>query len=349
MEILDRFAAFIKSEGLCQTEDRILLAVSGGMDSMLLLHLFSSAGYALGVAHCNFALRGAASDADEHLVRDVAYRLGVPFHVRRFDTERHAAAHGISIQMAARDLRYAWLEETRKAGGYDCIAVGHHLNDSLETALINWVRGTGLAGMAGILPKRGQVIRPLLFATREEVASAVETFGLAYREDASNQSVKYTRNKIRLEVIPKLKELNPDLERTFAANTYLFTESLELVRNEVERLRSALLEEYEPNRFRIRRQDLAQLVPRRLLVGELLRPFGFAPTAVDDLLRIDEKASGKLIEAAGYVLHVDRVFLYIHPGPATAVAGESVIAAVEEPVRWGDYEFVASASSSLEI
>lgn len=349
MEILDRFAAFVKSEELCQPGDRILLAVSGGMDSMLLLHLFSSAGYALGVAHCNFALRGDDSDADEQLVRDTANRLGVPCHVRRFDTEGYATANGISIQMAARDLRYAWLEETREAGGYACIAVAHHLNDSLETALINWVRGTGLAGMVGILPKRGKVIRPLLFATREEVATAVETFGLAYREDASNQSVKYARNKIRLEVIPKLKELNPDLERTFAENTFFFAESLELVRMQVARLREELVEEYAPGHFRISRQAVASLVPQRLLVAELLRPFGFSVAAVGDLLRMAADASGKQVEAADYVLHIDREQLFIHPRLAAPARGEALVERVGESVRWGEYEFVASESTDASI
>lgn len=349
MEIQDGFAAFVKSEGLCEPQDRILLAVSGGMDSMLMLHLFSSAGYTFGVAHCNFALRGEESDADEQLVRDTAHRLGRPFYVQRFDTQNYGAAHGISIQMAARDLRYAWLEETRQAEGYDYIAVAHHLNDSMETALINWVRGTGLAGMAGIAPKRGQVIRPLLFATREEVALAVETLGLAYREDGSNQSVKYTRNKLRLDVIPMLKELNPGLERTFAANIFFFTESLELLQMEANRLRGELLEEYEPGHFRLRRKAIAQLKPKRLLLTELLRPFGVAVAAVNDLLGMDESASGKHIEAPKAVLHVDRAYVFIHPRVPPATSREVIIAGAGERVRWGEYEFIASESSDIRV
>lgn len=349
MEIQDGFAAFVKSESLCQSQDRILLAVSGGMDSMLMLHLFSSAGYTFGVAHCNFALRGEDSDADERLVRDTAHQLGHPCYVRRFETETYAAAQGISIQMAARDLRYASLEETRQTEGYDYIAVAHHLNDSMETALINWVRGTGLAGMAGISPKRGQIIRPLLFATREEVASAVNALGLAYREDASNQSVKYTRNKLRLDVIPMLKELNPGLERTFEANSFFFAESLELLQMETDRLRNELLEEYEPGRFRLRRAAIAQLKPKRLLVSELLRPFGFAVAAVNDLLGMDERVSGKQIESTGAVLYVDREYVFIQPKHAAPHNHDALIVRADERVQWGDYEFMASESSDVSV
>lgn len=349
MVILDRFAAFVKSERLCQPHDRVLLAVSGGMDSMLMLHLFVQAGYTLGVAHCNFSLRGADSDADEQLVRDAAARLGLPFHTRRFETESYAATHGISIQMAARDLRYAWLEEIRQTGGYRFIAVAHHLNDSLETALINWVRGTGLAGMSGISPKRGWIIRPLLFATREEVAEAVECLALDYREDASNRSVKYARNKIRLEVVPALKELNPSLEKTFAANVFFFSESLELVEREAERCRAQLLEEYEDGRFRLSRQAITALVPQRLLLTEMLRPFGFGVSAVNDLLGIDEDVSGKQIETDSHVLYVDREYVFIHPRWSALPGGEAVIAHVDEAVRWGNYEFVATESSDTRI
>lgn len=349
MVIQDRFATFIKSEGLCWPTDRVVLAVSGGMDSMLMLHLFAQARYDIGVAHCNFSLRGAESDADEQLVRAAAKRLGLPFHTQRFDTEAYAEKHGISIQMAARDLRYAWLEEVRQAGSYDCIAVAHHLNDSLETALINWVRGTGLAGMVGISPKRGRIIRPLLFATRDEVADAVGRWGLDYREDASNRSVKYARNKIRLEVVPALKELNPGLEQTFATNSFFFSESLELVRRETERYRAQLLVEYEEGRFRLRRQAIAELVPQRLLVSELLRPFGFGVAAVDDLLDMGEDVSGKQFETRSHVLYVDREFVFIHPHPPAATTDHAVIVRLDEPVRWGDYEFVATESSDTRI
>lgn len=349
MDIHQDFVAFIEKERLCERDSCILLAISGGMDSMLMLHLFASAGYRFAVAHCNFTLRGDESDADEQLVKSVAKRLGVPFYVQTFDTEAYARRNGISIQMAARDLRYEWLEELCIAEGYDHIAVAHHLNDSLETALLNWVRGTGLAGMRGILPKRDRIIRPLLFATRERIETTVKSLGVDYREDESNRSAKYARNKIRMEVVPALKVLNPDLEHTFAENVFFFSESLELLRMQVANLRDEILDEYVPGRFRITRQAISSLRPQRLLLSGLLQPFGFSINAMDDLLGIAEDVSGKEIPAADYVLYVDREYVFIHPRTVDSGKGEVLIDQLGVPVRWGHYEFVAATSSETAI
>ncbi|HWK98565.1 MAG TPA: tRNA lysidine(34) synthetase TilS, partial [Parapedobacter sp.] len=154
MTVQERFTRFLDEQALCRPGQRALLAVSGGKDSVLMAHLFASAGYAIGIAHCNFQLRGAEADADEALVNGLARQLEVPFYTTTFDTERHAQAHGISIQMAARDLRYEWLETIRASQGYNYIAVAQHRNDHLETLLLNLVRGTGLGGLRGIQPKR---------------------------------------------------------------------------------------------------------------------------------------------------------------------------------------------------
>src|SRR5690606_25853512 len=204
MSVHERFVRYLEEEIHCQPGDRILLAVSGGKDSVLMAHLFARLAYPIGLAHCNFNLRGVESDADEVLVNRLARQLDVPFYTTAFDTEAYAEAHGVSIQMAARDLRYEWLETIRTSQGYDYIAIAQHQNDHLETLLLNLVRGTGLRGLRGIQPKRGHIIRPLLFLTADEVASEVAKQGLEYRDDVSNFSTKYARNKIRLEVIPKL-------------------------------------------------------------------------------------------------------------------------------------------------
>ncbi|HWV75385.1 MAG TPA: tRNA lysidine(34) synthetase TilS, partial [Pseudosphingobacterium sp.] len=214
MSLLTRFLNFIQENQLFEKNERILLAVSGGKDSVLMVHLFAKAGYSFGIAHCNFKLRDENSEKDEALVFDLAHQLKVPFYTKSFDTEKIAKKQKISIEMAARELRYKWFEDLRNHHQYDYVALAHHQNDAIETMLLNLTRGTGIAGLHGILPKRDLFIRPLLFLTREEIEDAIAKWKLIYRDDESNFSTKYTRNKIRLEVVPKLKEINPSLEKT---------------------------------------------------------------------------------------------------------------------------------------
>jgi tRNA(Ile)-lysidine synthase len=165
----DRFGSYIAENNLMGKGDRILLAVSGGIDSMVMTHLFLHAGITAGLAHCNFSLRGIESDKDEEIVRLFAELNNMPFHTIRFNTKSYASENRISVQMAARELRYKWFEEVRSEHGYDKIAIAHNLNDNIETMLINLTRGTGLTGMAGIKPSTQRIIRPLMFATREEI------------------------------------------------------------------------------------------------------------------------------------------------------------------------------------
>jgi tRNA(Ile)-lysidine synthase len=172
--MLDDFLKFIDQRNLCQAGDRILAATSGGIDSMVMLDLFVNAGYDVGIAHCNFQLRGSDSDADERLVKKSAERLAAPYYVKCFNTRRYSREHGISIQMAARKLRYVWLEEIRRHHGYNFISTGHHLNDSIETLFFNLIRSTGLRWLTGIPVKQGNVIRPLLFATKDQIVSYAE-------------------------------------------------------------------------------------------------------------------------------------------------------------------------------
>lgn len=184
---------------------------------MAMLHLFRQAGFDVGVAHCNFQLRGEDSLADEALVRDVCAAQQVPFHYRRFDTSDYATGSGLSIQMAARQLRYDFFAGLLEAHGYTYLATAHHLNDALETTLLNLVRGTGLDGLQGIPVKNDRTIRPLLFATKEMLTAYAVAQGLPWREDASNASDDYQRNFIRHQVIPRLKTINPGIENTYSS------------------------------------------------------------------------------------------------------------------------------------
>ena len=200
--LTDRFQSYVERHGLFSRDDRILLNVSGGVDSMVLLSLMASLGYRFGVAHCNFQLRGAESDEDEVIVAREAARYGVPCYNRRFDTAAEMERTGESMEMTARRLRYAWFEELRREHGYAAIAVAHHADDSIETFFINLLRGTGLRGLTGISTRMGRVVRPLMFASRREILEYAVAQKIPFREDSSNRSTKYLRNKIRLGLIP---------------------------------------------------------------------------------------------------------------------------------------------------
>lgn len=197
---------------------RLLVAVSGGLDSMVLAHWLQAAGISFGIAHANFQLRGSASDADEDFVKAAAEQWGVPFFTQRFDTKTYAEAHGLSTQMAARALRYGWLEDVRAAHGFSHIATAHHLNDQVETLLLHLGRGTGLAGFVGMKPVQGHLLRPLLSVKRVKVAAYAAQHGVVWREDSSNATDVYQRNAVRHHALPALEAIFPDfLEKTAQA------------------------------------------------------------------------------------------------------------------------------------
>ena len=222
--MLDKFLNNCAKIGL-NKETKILLTVSGGLDSMALLHLFHLSSFSIEVAHCNFNLRGEESNGDEQFVKETCDSLDISFHCKHFDTEKYAQDNGVSIQMAARDLRYIWFEEVRSANNIDFIATAHHQDDQVETILLNLSRGTGLKGMHGILAKQQYIIRPLLFCDRHSLELWMAENGYSHREDSSNASEKYSRNKIRHQVLPVLKKINPSLSNTFQENTERFEAS----------------------------------------------------------------------------------------------------------------------------
>ena len=239
--MLQAFLDYITAHQLIEKNRRSLLAVSGGLDSMVMLHLFHKAGFRFGVAHCNFSLRGTESDADEALVDDYAKSLSIPVYIQRFDTTKEAAKKGLSIQMAARELRYNWFRQLMNQKHYDYIVTAHHLNDNIETLFLNLTKGTGLRGLHGILPRNGAIIRPLLFATRAELEHYQKQYEVPYREDASNLSDKYSRNRIRHHLIPVLKNINPSIESTMAENIERFREAEYFYKLAIEEVRKKAL------------------------------------------------------------------------------------------------------------
>ncbi len=208
--MLDQFKAYINRYNLLAEGEKVILALSGGIDSMVLADLLLKTKVEFVAAHCNFHLRGEESDGDEKFVRDYAERNGIQCYVKHFETEKYAAEQGVSIEMAARDLRYAWFEELRQQLGYDIIAVAHHADDQAETFFINLLRGAGLNGLKGMKPQNGVIIRPLLWASREQIRKYAVESQILWREDHTNAESVYLRNKIRNQLLPTFDELQPE-------------------------------------------------------------------------------------------------------------------------------------------
>ncbi|RKR85284.1 tRNA(Ile)-lysidine synthase [Mucilaginibacter gracilis] len=302
---IQQFKNFIEKHRLFEPGHSVLAAVSSGRDSVLLAHLLQQSGINFGIAHCNFQLRPAEALAEQAFANNLANSFGVAFHTTNFDTQSYAKQNGISTQMAARQLRYTWFEHIRNNFGYNCIAVAHHQNDSVETILLNLTRGTGIAGMHGILPKNGLIVRPMLFLNRNEIDNLVANNNLAYMEDSSNASVKYARNKIRHQVIPHLKELNPKLEETFDSNIKRFRELELLLQNKLNEIMPKVLIPHGDD-FYIPIAAIEQLEPQRLLLFGLLNPFGFSEQVIEDMLSALNKHAGRVFEAPAYILVLDR-------------------------------------------
>lgn len=310
------FIDYIKKNTLFTQGDKILLAISGGKDSVLMAQLFKLAGFKFSIAHCNFNLRGDESQRDEAFVKLLALTLDVPFYVTHFDTKTYAKTNHLSTQMAARDLRYQWFEEVRVRNGYDFIALAHHQNDSIETLLLNLTRGTGISGMHGILPKRGYLVRPLLFLSREQIEELIAKNNLDYVEDSSNQTDTYARNAIRLNVIPVLKGINPNLEETFAQNFIHFAETEAVLQHVVAQTRESVCEKRgEDVYFSIAK--IIALSPQKLLLFELLKPYHFTSAVVDEILQALNKQSGTSFYSSLYRATINRTEIMISALAAT--------------------------------
>ena len=214
--MLSRFVSHIQRKELFKKDGHFLVAVSGGIDSIVLCDLLLKTGYKFSVAHCNFKLRGNDSDVDEQFVKDYCSKNTIAFYRRSFDTSAYAEEKKLSIQMAARELRYSFFNELMNEHSFTYLLTAHHLNDTIETFMINLVRGSGIAGLKGISEKRGNIVRPLLAFTKEEILNYAKENSIDFRTDKSNLEDTYLRNDIRLNIIPKLKELNPSFEKTIS-------------------------------------------------------------------------------------------------------------------------------------
>ncbi len=312
--MLQDFKKFAREKGLFQKQDRILLAVSGGVDSVVMANLFWEMGVPIGIAHCNFQLRGAAAEEDAIFVEKLAKELEAPFYLTRFETTRTATEEGISIQMAARQLRYEWLEQQRIAGNYNAIATAHHLDDSIETLLYNFAKGCGLHGMHGIPVRYGRIIRPMLFAHKEAIIRYAETGAIASREDQSNAEDKYARNHIRLHVIPALEAINPAFRKTAADNIQRLQEAEYLMDRAVADLKTELTETDSEGRLRINLDRLRQEKAAPTLLYEWLKPYGFHAASLARLLHSSAR-TGAMLYTTDYRLLLDRGVLLLDSSP----------------------------------
>jgi len=288
----NRFSKHIQENFPFLLQQKIILAISGGLDSVVLAHLLAENKVEVTLAHCNFRLRGKESDEDEIFIEELARELNFPVCIQHFNTQKYADEHSLSIQMAARDLRYAWFEELCEQKNYSYVLTAHHANDSLETFFINLIRGTGLSGLTGIPETNKRTCRPLLPFSREEIRSYAQNNHIKWREDSSNQSNKYLRNKIRNEVYPLLKE-----ENLHIMNSFLKTQS-HLQQTE------ALLEDYTTILFskivtatqlgyHLSIGELKKTPNIKAVMYQLLKDFGF--TEWEDVYQLIEAQSGKRV------------------------------------------------------
>jgi tRNA(Ile)-lysidine synthase len=309
--MLEDFIQFIQKENLFTPEDKILVAVSGGIDSMVLAKLFAQAKFNFGIAHVNFSLRGEESIADEVFVKKFAKTLKVPYHSIVFDTKAFAEKEKISTQMAARLLRYNWFEEIRQQEGYAYIATAHHLMDSAETVLINLTRGSGLAGFHGIPLKNGYVIRPLAFATQEQIYDLVVENRMAWREDSSNESTKYQRNFIRHEIVPKFQEMNPVFDQTLAQTSARIRAVEDWISDEFNTWKLANCTTDTSNNQFVKLAELSS--KEKVMQQRWLQGLHFHPDQIEQIIQHPADKVGKIFESPLYTLNIDRAQWVISP------------------------------------
>lgn len=282
---------------------KLLLAVSGGIDSMVLVHLLHQLNFDISVAHCNFNLRGIESDNDTEFVKATCEKLNIKFYVNHFDTKQYADLHKLSIQVSARQLRYDWFNEVLEKEGFDYLLTAHHLDDSIETFLINLTRGTGLEGLTGIPKQNGKIIRPLLIFSREEIEHYAQENEIEWREDSSNASEKYLRNKLRHKVIPILKELNPGFSDSFQQTLENLQQAHSMVEDASRIVYRKVVEDVNYQK-RINLTELLILPNYQAYLYQWLKPFGF--TAWNDIYDLVQAQSGKQVFSEQYRVLKDR-------------------------------------------
>ena len=306
----EQFLENIKIKNLFEPNQKILLAVSGGIDSMVMLYLFEKSGFDYGIVHCNFQLRGDESDQDEEFVKKQVLIHGVPSFFKRFDTEEYAQINGISIEMAARDLRYEYFEKIRIEHHYDFIATAHHSDDLIETFFLNLSRKTGIKGLTGIKDKSGKIIRPLLFASREEIEKFASENYIEYREDSTNSEVFYQRNFLRHRILPLFSELNPSFKKNILASIENLKDAETVYSGYFEAEIQKVVENATDSQI-IDIEKLRKSEHPKILLLEILTAFNFNPSVTEEVFQSLEGDSGKQFYSKTHRLVKDREKLFL--------------------------------------
>lgn len=309
-ETLKKVRSFIDTNFDFDFSLPVIVGLSGGADSVALLDILCRLGYKCIAVHCNFGLRGEESVRDRNFASEIALRLNIPFHETVFDTLAYAKYHKVSIEMACRELRYDWFERIRKETGASYIAVAHHRDDSVETVLLNLIRGTGIAGLTGINAKNGFVVRPLLCLSRLEIDAYLRERHLSYVTDSTNKEDIYTRNKIRLQVLPLLKSINPAIYDTIGRTASNMRETEIIYRDAIERQKKEVVE-IAGEKVCVSIENLNRQPSPRTLLYEILSSYGFLPSQLDDIIRSLGRISGKEFYSPSCRLLKDREYLII--------------------------------------
>lgn len=317
-----------------------IIAVSGGADSISLLHAFKYLNLKIQALHCNFKLRGKESDMDEQFVKRFCETYGIALSVKKFDTAAYAKDKGISIEMAARELRYNWFAEMKTRKKMDYIVVGHHADDLAETFFINICRGTGIKGLTGIKPVNGDILRPLLSFPRTAILKYIEDNHLGYRTDSTNSSLDYVRNRIRLKVIPILKEINPGFRETMEENCEVLKETEAIFRYGIRQLQQQIITREQDELLIDIEKTMAAPAPYTFLY-ETLRPLGFNKTQIRDILNTQNATPGKQFTAGNYILSKGRRYWRIFNGEQHPTARFEVEEAGEYSIKGATYRFTS--------
>ncbi|WP_405564555.1 tRNA lysidine(34) synthetase TilS [Polaribacter sp. Asnod6-C07] len=310
--MLQNFKEHINNNFPFLKDKKLLLAISGGVDSVVLHHLFYQLKIDISLAHCNFKLREKESDLDEEFIAKLAKANNKPIFTINFDTVVFAKNNKLSTQIAARELRYTWFQELVEKHNFDYILTAHHANDNLETFLINLTRGSGLDGFTGIPKKNGNIVRPLLPFTRDEILNYAKDNNIDWREDASNASTKYVRNKIRHQVVPILKEINPSLLETFAKSLQNLQESQQIIEDRIQDVSSKIIKKDSSSTLEITKYTIAEinkLSNPKAYLYQLLKDYNF--TEWHDVYDLLSAQSGKQVFSKTHRLLKDREFLIL--------------------------------------
>lgn len=312
-DIIEAFGNFCLDLKLFNRNEKILLAVSGGVDSVVMAHIFSKLGLNFGIAHCNFKLRGKDSNTDENFIKNLSLKkFKVEFYSVQFNTQNYARQHRQSIQESARNLRYKWLEKIRSENGYQYIATAHNADDNIETFFINLIRGTGIAGLCGIPAKNNRIIRPLLFAYKTDIVDFAQNQGIIYREDITNSEDKYLRNKIRHHIIPSFEKISSSFKENMVGNINNLNNTKAIYKSYINSLGISQID--KKGLIKIEIKTLSQLQPlSQHYLYEIIAPFGFNKTQCQNIIESLSSVSGKVFLTDKYKLLRDRKYLLIAP------------------------------------